>query len=243
MTNNIQAMRNRWGLTEPLPILDEHRKPGDAISTYHFAEVLGTILPDDYVLTTGCSGTGIETFQLSVPLSANRDIVCSWSLGSMGFGIPTAIGACIGSGRKNTICVDGDAGFHLNVQELETVRRLDLPIKFFVLNNNGMSSMRTSQQRWFGRSFGADEESGLTLPELWRIVTSYRLAYQKLDGWCGYNQQTSIASQIQQVLDYPGPIICEVPSPPNEQRPSQQQDSSGWSPVTRFRDDAAGYSI
>ena len=59
------------------------------------------------------------------------------ALGSMGFGIPAAIGACLGGGGRPTVVVDGDGGFQFNIQELETVKRLKLPIKFFVLNNEG----------------------------------------------------------------------------------------------------------
>src|ERR1051325_6559859 len=78
---------------------------------------------------------------------------------------PAAIGACLASGRKPTICVDGDGGFQMNIQELETVRRLNLPIKFFVMNNDGYASIRTSQKNYFGKLTGADATSGLTLPD------------------------------------------------------------------------------
>ena len=58
-------------------------------------------------------------------------------------------GACLASGRKRTICVDGDGGFQLNIQELETVARLKLPIKFFVINNQGYASIRAMQKNYF----------------------------------------------------------------------------------------------
>jgi acetolactate synthase-1/2/3 large subunit len=64
----------------------------------------------------------------------------------MGYGLPAAIGGCLGGNRRRTISVDGDGGFVMNIQELEVARRLDLPIKFFVLNNNGYASIRASQK-------------------------------------------------------------------------------------------------
>ena len=59
--------------------------------------------------------------------------------------------------------MDGDGGFQFNIQELETVARLNLPIKFFVLNNDGYASIRASQQAWFGSAFlGGDRSTGIT---------------------------------------------------------------------------------
>ena len=79
-------------------------------------------------------------------------------LGAMGYGIPAAIGACLASGKPVT-CVDGDGSFQLNIQELDTVRRLSLPIKFYYLNNGGYRSIQLTQDRFFdGRHVGSDFE-------------------------------------------------------------------------------------
>lgn len=225
---SVQVMREDWGLTKPLSTA-EHRQKGEFVSTYQFAEAIGGLLGDDDVLATGTSGLAIEIFLLSVPLKPEQDVICNWSLGAMGYGLPTAIGACVGSGRKRTICVEGDGGLQVNVQELETMSRLNLPIKLFVLNNGGYASMRASQMRWFGRTFGADEKSGMTLPPLYRIANAYGLAYTALSGRRG------LGPQIKTVFAYPGPILCEVPSPPDEERPPHRSGSSSWSPTPVLR--------
>ena len=96
------------------------------------------------------------------------------ALGSMGFGIPAAIGACLGGGSRPTVCVDGDGGFQFNIQELETVKRLNLPIKFFVLNNEGYGSIRASQKVFFGETvIGCDEATGQTLPDVRKVAAAY----------------------------------------------------------------------
>ena len=96
------------------------------------------------------------------------------ALGSMGFALPGSIAVCVGGGRRRTIVVDGDGGFQFNIQELETVARLNLPIKFFVLNNDGYASIRASQSAWFGKaSIGCDRETGLTVPDLGKMAESY----------------------------------------------------------------------
>ena len=83
----------------------------------------------------------------------------------MGYGIPAAIGVCLASGGQRTICVDGDGGFQLNIQELATVAYHKLPIKFFVLNNDGYASIRASQTNFFGQpNIGCDAGLGSRFP-------------------------------------------------------------------------------
>jgi acetolactate synthase-1/2/3 large subunit len=130
----------------------------------------------------------------------------------MGYGLPASIGACLASGRKRTILVNGDGGFQLNIQELQTIRRLQLPIKLFVLNNAGYSSIRTSQERYFGRLTGADARSGVTLPALERIAVAYEIPFARLD------QQHGLAEQVSHVLNREGPVLCEVMTPDDEPR-------------------------
>jgi acetolactate synthase-1/2/3 large subunit len=92
----------------------------------------------------------------------------------MGFGIPAAIGGCVASGNKRTICIDGDGGFVMNVQELEVVHRLNLPIKFFVLNNGGYVSIQNTQKTFFNGNFVASSvSSGLTLPCVSSIAKAF----------------------------------------------------------------------
>jgi acetolactate synthase-1/2/3 large subunit len=130
----------------------------------------------------------------------------------MGNGIPGLIGACVGNGGRRTVCVDGDGGVQLNIQELETVRRLKLPIKLFVLNNDGYASIRTSQSRYFGRLAGADATSGVTLPPLRGVVEAYGLPYARID------TDTNLVDRVRELLDAPGPLVIEVMTPREEPR-------------------------
>ena len=128
----------------------------------------------------------------------------SEGLGSMGFGVPAAIGGCVASNRARTVCIDGDGGFIMNVQELETVRRLNLPIKYFVLNNGGYVSIRNSQDKHFEKHVASSEESGVTLPDIKKIAFSYDLRYHRLD------DHKNIVENVKNILEAPGPSICEV---------------------------------
>ncbi|HVM67011.1 MAG TPA: thiamine pyrophosphate-binding protein, partial [Acidimicrobiales bacterium] len=209
-----------WRARYPV-VRPEHRRPGDRVSTYGFADALSDAILDDDVLALGSSGLGIEILLLALRLHTGQRATLTTALGAMGFGPPAAVGACLASGGRRTICVDGDGGLQLNAQELETIRRLDLPVKLFVLSNGGYASIRASQQRWFGRLSGADASSGLTLPPLDALARAYGVPYTRLDGWL------PLAAQITAVLESPGPVVCEVPTPFDEPRePSQISERS-----------------
>jgi acetolactate synthase-1/2/3 large subunit len=100
----------------------------------------------------------------------------------------------------------------MNAQEFETIRRLNLPIKVFVLSNEGYSSIRTSQTRWFGRLTGADPSSGLTLPDIVKIAEAYGLPSARI------RDQHNLRADVRAVLGTPGPVICELICIPDEAR-------------------------
>jgi acetolactate synthase-1/2/3 large subunit len=132
-------------------------------------------------------------------------------LGAMGTGIPGSIGACLASNRRRTICVNGDGGFQLNIQELETVKRLNLPIKYFVLNNNGYGSIVASQQSHFsGRRTAADPSSKMTLPDVKKVAEAYGIRTTQI------TSNVEIREKIKSVIDTGGPIVCEVMVSPEE---------------------------
>jgi acetolactate synthase-1/2/3 large subunit len=206
-----RAQCAKWKTQYPV-ITDDLRSPSGFVSTYELADVLSELFADDDVIVPGSSGLGIEIFQLALRLHTGQRVVSTTALGAMGYGPPTAVGACIGANGRRTICVDGDGGLQLNVQELETIRRLGLPIKLFILSNDGYASIRASQQRWFGRVVGADPSSGLTLPPLELLAGAYGLPFVRLD------PDLPLLEQVRAIIDSPGPVLCEVPAPPLEPR-------------------------
>jgi acetolactate synthase-1/2/3 large subunit len=87
-----------------------------------------------------------------------------------------------------------------------------LPIKIFVLNNDGYSSIRTSQERWFGRQTGADSRSGLTLPDIVPLAEAYGLAAARIV------DQRDLRGQLGRILSHSGPMVCDVLCRPDEAR-------------------------
>ena len=147
------------------PIVNhEHRAPGP-VSVYNLAEVISKEVDPSDLIVSGSSGSAIEIFLFAYPTRRSQRIFHTAGLGAMGFGLPASIGVAL-AGAKRTICVDGDGGFQFNIQELETVARLNLPIKFFILNNGGYDSIRNSQRNYFGKaSIGCDAATGMTIPK------------------------------------------------------------------------------
>lgn len=213
----------KWKYKYPV-ILPEHRNNNDNVSIYYLTEILSDEMQSDDVIVPGSSGFGIEIFLLALKVKKGQRIFNTTALGAMGFGLPAAIGACLASGKKRTICVDGDGGFQLNIQELETLRRLNLPIKFFILNNAGYASIRSMQKRYFGRLMGSDADSGMTLPDLVKVAAAYNLTA------CRINNQADLSAQVKRVLEIPGPVICDVLMRPDEPRApslSSMQNKNG----------------
>jgi acetolactate synthase-1/2/3 large subunit len=205
------ARCREWKRRYPV-VLPEHRALRGAVSTYVLADALSDALGPGDVVATGSSGLGLELFLLAYRASAGQRVLHTAALGAMGNDLPAAIGACLGSGGRRTVCVTGDGGLQVNVQELETIRRLALPVKLFVLNNQGYASIRASQLRHFGRLAGADATSGVTLPPLAGIAAAYRLPYERID------DHEALHRRLPALLARPGPVVCEVNSPADEPR-------------------------
>ena len=182
----------------------EHLEKSGPISNYAFIEYLSELLPENSLLVPGSSGACSEVTMQAFKCKKGTRVYNSQGLGSMGFAVPAAIAGCMASG-KETITIEGDGGFVMNTQELELVKRYDLPIKFFILNNNGYGSIRTTQNNHFGGNLViSDPSSGLTLPSIELIAKSYGLPFFKA------TSQSSVKACVKKVLDLKFPAICEL---------------------------------
>lgn len=192
-------------------VLPEYWKQNEYVNSYVFAHVLSEELTGDDLIIPGSSGSGIDTFWLSFKSKKGQRVFSTGGLGAMGFGIPASIGGCLASGRKRTITVDGDGGFHMNAQELQTVACLKLPIKYFVLNNQGYASIRNMERNHFrGHLVGCDKSSGLSLPDTLSVAHAYSVATAKL------KSHKALRQNIRKILDSSGPIVCEVMVDPDQ---------------------------
>lgn len=160
------------------PELEGDPTIGDHIDPYYFTRRLSEVLQDGEILVPGSSGMQSCALMQAFKVKRDQRIILCNTIGAMGLE-PMAIGAAVGSGKR-VICVTGDGGFFLNFQELETVRRLDLNIKYFVFCNGGYGSISSMQDQRFGLRVGADPGSGFTLPDLERTAAVWGISFHDL---------------------------------------------------------------
>ncbi|MCX7704683.1 MAG: thiamine pyrophosphate-binding protein [bacterium] len=186
-------------------VLPEYWNEKNYVNTYVFIDVLSDLMEENDILVPGSSGSCSEITMQAFKVKKGQRIFNNPGLGAMGYGLPASIGACIASGRKRVVSIIGDGGLQLNIQELETVARLNLPLKIFILNNNGYASIRNMQKGHFkGHFVGCDPSSGLTLPDTCKIASAYGLKNTRI-----FNHE-NIKEKVKGVLDTDTPIVCEL---------------------------------
>jgi acetolactate synthase I/II/III large subunit len=206
-----------WKTRYPV-VTEEHRKPEGPVSVFHLAELIGTEVKPEDRLVVGSSGSAIEIYLLAFPTLHSQRLFHTAGLGAMGYGVPMAIGVATANPGREVIAVDGDGGFMFNIQELETIRRLQLPIKFFVMNNDGYASIRASQRAYFGEAkLGSDRSNGLTVPSLTQVATAFGLSSTVI------KNQENLRAEVRRVLDMKGPVVCDVNVLPDELRAPRLQ--------------------
>ena len=176
----------------------------DRVNPYCFMQALFEQLPEGQNIVTGNGSACVISFQ-AAELKQNQRLWTNSGCASMGYDLPAAIGACIASGNEPTVCLAGDGSIMMNLQELQTMIGLQLPIKLFILNNSGYVSIFQTQRNFFnGDEVGAGPKSGVTLPNFERLSTGFEIPFVK----CSNHQE--MADKIAEVMTIKGPVICEV---------------------------------
>jgi acetolactate synthase I/II/III large subunit len=206
-----------WKTRYPV-VTEEHRKPAGPVSIFNLAEVIGAEVNPQDRLVVGSSGSAIEIYLLAFPTLHSQRLFHTAGLGAMGFGVPMSIAVALANPGREVVVVDGDGGFMFNIQELETIRRLQLPIKFFVMNNDGYASIRASQKAYFGEAkVGCDKTNGLTVPSVTEVGQAFGLSGTVI------KNQENLAADVRRVLNMRGPVVCDVHVLPDEMRAPRLQ--------------------
>jgi len=189
------------------------------IDSYNFIELLSNNLTGDEIIVTDM-GTSFTCTMQAFKNNGNNRLLTSSSLSSMGFGLPGAIGAACADLKNNkVICIAGDGGFQMNIQELQTIVDNQLEVKIFVLNSNGYLAIAIMQDNSFGsKYFGANIESGVGAPSFAKIATAYGLPSSYLS-----SNLSDASFEIEKIIKHKGSYLCEVPiSPKQLMRPRVQ---------------------
>lgn len=156
--------------------------------------------------TSRCNTAGHMAFRHK----AGQRVLSSMGLGSMGFALPSAVGAWFASQQGRIIVIEGDGSFQLNIQELQTIVHYQIPAKLFIFNNQGYAAISTMQERNFDAHYvGCNAGSGVTMPSMKKIADAYGLPYFAIT--CNEN----IPSAIKRVMEETGPVICDIMGTPD----------------------------
>lgn len=173
------------------------------INSYRFMQSLEQYFHDDQIVVTDM-GTALLSGHQVLKFKDGQRMLTSTGLGEMGFGLPGAIGAAIGSGRE-VMCLNCDGGMMLNLQELQTIAHHRLPIKIFIFNNDGYLMIKHTQKALFaGRYSGTDRKSGVTCPDFSKVAYAFNFPSFQIRSW------EDVEMIIPKVQAIDGPVICEV---------------------------------
>lgn len=200
-----KALRKRYPVVTSI-----HKNKQKAVSPYYFIDRLCDLLTSEDVIVPESSGGAGEITYQAFRLKPGQKMKNAAGLGSMGFGLPYAIGSCIANEGRRTILINGDGAFQLNIQELETLHRLNLPVKIFVWCNDGYASIRSMQSGNFGRFVASGPGSGFTVPDVCKVAAAYGLQTYRM------KNNEEMAKLLPEVLAAPGPVLCAVETDPEE---------------------------
>jgi len=195
--------RTRYPMSKP-PQAGER-----GINSYWFIDRLSEQLDPDHVIVTDM-GTSLTCTHAAIRLKEGQRLMTSTGLGEMGFGLPGAIGAALGNSQRRVVFIGGEGSLMMNLQELQTLAHLGLPIKIFLLNNNGYLTIKHTHDALYaskGQASATGPRSGVSFPDFAKVAPAFGFEFRRiespdgLDGW------------IREVLHAPGCVFSEVVMP------------------------------
>lgn len=191
-------------------VLPEYRKNTGFVNHYCFGEALFAGMADDDVVVTGDGTACVVTFQ-SADIRGSQRLFSNSGSASMGYDVPAAIGAYYANGGRRVISLAGDGSIMMNLQELQTIVGLNLPVKVFVLNNDGYLSIRSTQQNYFADNIvGCGPESGVTFPDFVKLAAALGFGTRRI------SSLDELDRGIAETLAADGPQLCEVMLDPDQ---------------------------
>ena len=130
-----------------------------------------------------------------------RSIITSGGLGTMGFGLPAAMGATFGAPERPIILFTGDGGLQMNIQELGTILQSDIPVKIVLLNNNYLGNVRQWQELFFNRRYSC---TVLANPDYMKIAEAYGINSRRV------TEREELGEAINEMLNSEGAFILEI---------------------------------
>ena len=190
---------------------EKHRNIKEFVSSYVLPGIISRHCADDAVIVTGNGTAYTSTFQ-AIAVKKGMRVFANQACASMGYGLPAAIGAAIADSKRQVICLTGDGSIQMNIQELQTIRNYQLPVKIFVYNNAGYLSIKNTQKAFFNGNFvGSESNSGVILPDLEKIAAAYGIDFFRI------KNNTEAENTVPEILSSKESAIIEVMCDPFEE--------------------------
>jgi len=184
------------------------------VNSYYFVKNLSKrTKPKDTIITD--MGFSFTTSHQAIDIKNNQKFFTNSGHAPMGWGLPAAIGAYYANKKSNSnlICLTGEGGFQMNIQELATIMHNKIPIKIFVFNNGGYLTIKQTQLLGFdGRVMGADKKSGLSFPNYKKLASAHNILYKKI------KNHKNLDKSIKSILNSKKAFLCELIMSPNEEQ-------------------------
>lgn len=186
---------------------EKHQKIPSKINFYDFSEALDLSLLDDEIIVTD-AGSAFYVVGQAFRVKKNQRVINSGSLGAMGFALPAATGAAVAAPKRKVICVTGDGSLMTNIHELAVIKKNNLNVKIFIVNNDGYVCIRNTQNNFFnGQLAGTSESSGVLIPNIEKLSIAFDLPFLKIE------KDSDLKTGIESVLNSSGPFLCEIVTP------------------------------
>lgn len=191
-------------------VLPEYKDEKDYVNSYYFTDVLSKILEEGEIIMTGV-GTSFTGTRQAFKVKKGQQLNSSVGCASMGYDLPSAIGAWFATNKKRIILITGEGSLMFNLQELQSIFHYKIPVKIFLLNNNGYLAIKNTQNSFFlGNLAAVDPKTGVSFPDFKKVADTFGIGYVRMQ------DHTNIKDRINETLNMEGPVICEINMSPTQ---------------------------
>lgn len=181
-------------------VIPEHLE--DPQNSYTFMDWFSKKVPENWCIVTDM-GTALLSGFYGFNIKQNQKMFTSLGLGEMGYGIAAAVGA--GFSGRPVLCLNCDGGMMMNLQELQTIKTQNLPVKIVIFNNDGYLMIKHTQNLLFsGNKTCVDKKTGVKLPDYKKVAEAFNYDYYRID-------------EVDEFLSSPNQAILEIFMNPNQE--------------------------
>jgi acetolactate synthase-1/2/3 large subunit len=199
-----------WKLRYPVA-KKEYFEIKDSVNSYVFLDMLSNELTSEDIVVTDMGFAFQNTYQAFKVKSGQR-VISNSGLAPMGWGLPAAVGAFFAQKKKGRIiCISGEGGLMMNIQELSTIMHHQIPVKLFIFNNGGYLTIKQTQELGFeSRLMGSTKESGIDFPDFLKLADAHSLEAIRI---CNHKE---LSKKLSDIVSNPNAVVCELMMDPDQ---------------------------